>query len=242
MYPNRNSQMCKSKALLTLALAGSIMIPAAAQQSAHVHGFASINLAIEGDELEIEFVSPADSIVGFEYEPSTAAERKAVKDAIALLQNPEKMFSLPASAGCELHEVEAERHAEGDHDGHGHDEHAKHDDHDDHDHDEHAKHDDHDDHDHDEHAKKDDHDDHDHDEHAKHDDHDHDHDKADADETHSEFHAHYHFDCKNPAIAEIGLRVFKTWPKIEQVRVQALTPGGQTGGNIEAGDPVIRLQ
>ncbi len=224
--------MFKFNSLLSLLIAGSMTAPAVAQQSAHVHGFASVNLAIEGDELEIEFVSPADSIVGFEYEPSTAAERKAVKDAIALLRDPEKLFALPASAGCKLHKVEAERHAEGEHGEHGHDEHAKHDDHDDeHGHDEHAKHDEHDD-------------EHGHDEHAKHDDHDdeHDHGKADAEETHSEFHAHYHFDCSKPAIAEIGLRLFETWPKIEEVRVQALTPNGQTGGNIKASNPVIRLQ
>ncbi len=227
---------------LAIAIAAAAATPALAQQSAHVHGIASINLAIDGEELQIEFVSPAESIVGFEYEPSTAAERKAVADAIALLRDPEKLFALPASAGCKLHEVEAERHADDEHAGHDdqdHDDHAKQDDHD---HDDHAKHDDHD---HDDHAK---HDDHDHDDHAKHDDHDHDdhakHDDHDHEEgaVHSEFHAHYHFDCSNPKIAEIGLPLFKTWPGIEQVQLQALTASGQTGGNIKAGNPVIRLQ
>ena len=215
--------MLQKTALLALAIACST--PAFAQQSAHVHGIASINLAIDGKELEIEFVSPAEGIVGFEYEPSTAAERKAVKDAIALLRNPDKLFSLPANAGCELHEVEAERHAEDEHDDH---EHAKHEEHDEHDHDK------------DEHAG---HDDHDEDEHAKHEDHDeHDHDAEDEGAVHSEFHAHYHFDCDGSGIKTIGLRLFETWPRIETVRVQALTPNGQTGGNIDAKDPVIRLQ
>ncbi len=211
--------MPKINGLISIAIACSMTAPAMAQQSAHVHGFASINLAIDGDELQIEFVSPAESIVGFEYEPSTAAERKAVADATALLRDPGKLFSLPASAGCKLHEVEAEQHTEGEHDAqdeHGHDEHAKHDEHED-GHDEHAKHDEHEDQ---------------HEDHA--------HDKANG--IHSEFHAHYHFDCDNPAISEIGLRLFETWPRIEKVRMQALTPSGQTGGNIEATDPVIRLQ
>ena len=221
--------MLKKFTLVTLAIACST--PAIAQQSAHVHGFASINLAIDDEELQIEFVSPAESIVGFEYEPSTAAERKAMADAIALLGNPAKLFALPASAGCELHEVEAERHAEGEHE-----EHSEHDE------DEHAKHDEHDDeHDEDEHAK---HDDHDEDEYAKHDDHGDEHASEDsgAGESHSEFHAHYHFDCKNTAIETIDLRLFETWPRIEEVRVQALTPRGQIGGNIDASDPIIRLQ
>lgn len=206
--------MFKEFTLVSLAIACSTT--AIAQQSAHVHGFASINLAIDDEELQIEFVSPAESIVGFEYEPSNATERKAVVDAIALLRDPAKLFALPASAGCELHEVEAERHSEGEHDEHGEDEHAKHDGHDEHGEDEHAEHDEHGD------------------EHA--------HEDSDAGETHSEFYAHYHFDCKNTAIEAIGLPLFETWPRIEEVRVQALTPRGQTGGNIEASDPVIRLQ
>ncbi len=180
--------MFKKLTLISLAIIFST--PAVAQQSAHVHGFASINLAIDGDELQIEFVSPAESIVGFEYEPSTAAEHKAVADAIALLRNPAKLFALPARAGCELHEIEAERHAE--HEKHGEDEYA--------------------------------------------------HEDSDTGETHSAFHAHYHFGCKNAVIETIALRLFETWPQIEEVRVQALTPRGQFGGNIGAGDPVIRLQ
>lgn len=209
--------MLKKSTLVSLAIACSA--PAIAQQSAHVHGFASINLAIDDEELEIEFISPAESIVGFEYEPSSTAERKAVTDAIALLRDPAKLFVLPASAGCELHEVEAERHAEGEHD-----EHAEHDA------DEHDEHDEHDEDDEDEHAEHDEHGD----EQA--------HEDSGAGESHSEFHAHYHFGCKNTAIETIDLRLFETWPRIEEVRVQALTPRGQFGGNIVTSDPVIRLQ
>ena len=131
-----------------------------------------------------------------------------VADAIALLRDPAKLFVLPASAGCELHEVEAERHGEDEHEEHG-----------EHDKDEHAKHDEHDEHG---------------DENA--------HEDSDTGESHSEFHAHYHFDCKNAAIETIDLRLFETWPRIEEVRVQALTPRGQFGGNIVTSDPVIRLQ
>ena len=224
--------MRKPYPLIPLLLTTSLTLPVWAQQTAHVHGIAELNLAIDGDELEIEFVSPADSIVGFEYAPSTDAERKAVADAIAKLRNPENLFDIPASAGCKLHEVEVERHAEGDHDDH--DDHK-----DEHDHDDHDDHkDEHDHDDHDDHKDKHEHDDHDdHKDEHNHDDHGHDEAK-----THSEFHAHYHFDCANPGIETIGLRLFETWPEIETVRVQALTPAGQTGGNIEAKDPIIRLQ
>lgn len=194
--------MRKPPFLIRLTLLISVSMPATAQQSAHIHGFAEINLAIDGGELQIEFISPADSIVGFEYAPLTGIEHQAVTDAITLLRDPDRLFDIPTSAGCKLHEVHARRHTEGDHD----------------DHDDHA----------DEHAHEG------HDDHAGHDDHD--------EATHSEFHAHYHFDCEHPSIEAIGLRLFDTWPTIESVRVQALTPGGQTGGKLDANDPVIRLQ
>lgn len=215
--------MTAKPALLALALACAM--PVAAQQSAHVHGFATLDLVVEDGELVIEFSVPADSLVGFENAPSTAAERQAVDDALAKLRDPARLFALPSSAGCELHEVEAERHAEGD-DEHDEHEHAEHDGHDD----EHAEHEDHDD---------DGHDEHDGDEHAEH---EHDHENKADSASHSEFRAHYHFECDGNAIAEIGLRLFATWPRIEKVRLQALTPTGQTGGNIEGDDPVIRLQ
>ena len=105
----------------------------AAQQSAHVHGIATLNLAMEGDELEIEFVSPAGNIVGFEHEAVTAAERRAIRDAIEQLRKGNELFDLPLAASCSLHVAEVE-HGHGEEeereDGHGHDaEHADHDEH-----------------------------------------------------------------------------------------------------------------
>lgn len=188
------------KSIPFLLMLGSLCTPAIAQQSAHVHGVASMNLAIDEKEIQIEFVSPADGIVGFEYEPSNTSEHQAVKDAITLLRNPETLFSLPRYAECDLHEVEVERHAEGEHDEHGH---------------------------------NNDHDEHGYDDHA--------HLESDMSGSHSEFHAHYHFDCNGSPISEIELTLFKNWPKIETLEVQALTPNGQTGGNINASNPVIRL-
>ncbi len=241
--------MFKKTTLFSFLMACSV--PVLAQQDAHVHGIASMNIAVEGEELQIEFVTPSDGIVGFEYAPSTAAEIKAVADALSTLENPRSLFIIPTSAQCKLHEVEVERHAEGDHDDHAHDEHDHdkhaHDDHghDEHDDDKHA-HDEHghDEHDDDKHAHDDHgHDEHDHDKHAHdehgHDEHDHDkHENAEAE--HSEFHAHYHFDCEGP-VKTIELTLFKNWPRIETLRFQALTANGQTGGNSDASNPEIRL-
>ena len=196
----------------------------AAQQSAHVHGIATLNLAMEGDELEIEFVSPAGNIVGFEHEAVTAAERRAILDAIEQLRKGNELFDLPLAASCSLHVAEVE-HGHGEEekreDGHGQD--AQHDD------DEHG------------HAGEDGdgtHSGHE----AKHDDDDeHEHPGEDGD-THSEFHARYRCECNGSAIETIGVRLFEHWPRIEAIRVQALTPDGQFGGVAKADDPVIRLR
>ena len=141
---------------------------------------------------------------------------------------------------------------------------AKHDDGDEHEHDgeegdsTHSGHDDGDEHEHDgeeEHgthsgheAKHDDGDEHEHDgeegdsTHSGHDDGD-EHEHADEDgDTHSEFHARYRCECNGSAIETIGVRLFEYWPRIEAIRVQALTPGGQFGGVAKADDPVIRLR
>ena len=103
----------------------------AAQPSAHVHGVATLNLAVESDELEIEFVSPAGNIVGFEHEAATAAQRRAIQDAIDQLRKGNELFDLPLAASCSLHVAEVE-HGHGEEekgeDGHEHDaDHADHD-------------------------------------------------------------------------------------------------------------------
>ena len=221
----------------------------AAQQSAHVHGIATLNLAMEGDELEIEFASPAGNIVGFEHEAVTAAERRAIRDAIEQLRKGNELFDLPLAASCSLH-VAAVEHGHGEEekreDGHGQD--AEHDDGDEHGHageDGDGTHSGHE-------AKHDDGDEHGHagedgdgthsGQGAKHDDGDeHGHAGEDGD-THSEFHARYRCECNGSAIETIGVRLFEYWPRIEAIRVQALTPDGQFGGVAKADDPVIRLR
>ena len=173
----------------------------ATQQPAHVHGIATLNLAMEGNKLEIEFVSPSGNIVGFEHEAVTAAERRAIRDAIEQLRKGNELFDLPLAASCSLHVAEVE-HGHGEEekseDGHGRD----------------AEHDDHD-----EHGQA-----------------------VEEGDTHSEFHAHYHYECNGSAIGTIGVRLFDYWPRIKGIRVQALTPDGQFGGVAKADDPVIRLR
>lgn len=135
-------------AVTTLAL-GLGAAPSSAQDSreldAHVHGVTKLQLAVEGNEVEIRLEAPGMDIVGFEHAASSEADKAAVDAALALLRDPASSVVLDAAAGCTLSEAEAALMSDdhGDHDedhaeDHGHDD--DHDgDHADDDHDDHAE-------------------------------------------------------------------------------------------------------
>lgn len=75
-------------------------------QKAHEHGVGTLNIAIDGKEVEMELTAPGADIVGFEHAPSTEGQTKAVRDAVARLKDGSKIFSFPAAARCEMEEAE----------------------------------------------------------------------------------------------------------------------------------------
>ena len=88
----------------------------------HEHGAASLNIALEGNALEIELETPAMTIVGFEHEAKSADDTATLASARAQLEKPLTLFVLPADAQCVVAEVEVESPLFGndDHDHHGH--------------------------------------------------------------------------------------------------------------------------
>jgi len=104
------------------------------QLDSHEHGHATLNVAVDGNSLAIEFESPAANIVGFEHKPENHEQEEAIEKAEAMLSQAGTMFGLPGAAGCTLAKVEVEA----PHDDH-HDDHKdeKHDDHKDEKHDDH---------------------------------------------------------------------------------------------------------
>jgi hypothetical protein len=70
---------------------------------AHDHGAAEINLAVDGKKVDMEFHAPAQSIVGFEYVPTTAADKKKQADALAGLKaNIAKIVIFDPKLGCTI--------------------------------------------------------------------------------------------------------------------------------------------
>ena len=97
---------------------------------AHEHGVAILNLALEGNDLYIEFTSPAANIVGFEHHPRTNEQRDAVKAAVNKLQEGNALFVLSAESESKLLkssvvtdiDKDTDHHSESEH-AHGEDEH-----------------------------------------------------------------------------------------------------------------------
>jgi len=106
----------KSLQLRLVVLAGTVLLAQAGhgvsaaerEHAAHLHGVGTLNVAIEGDEVEIELIAPGADIVGFEHAPETAADKAAVDNAVAALKNGAGLFAFPPGAGCRQEGAEVE--------------------------------------------------------------------------------------------------------------------------------------
>lgn len=93
---------------------------------AHEHGVASLNVALDGQVLEIQLQSPAMNLVGFEHEAKSDADKAKVAAARQHLEQPQALFALPIEAKCALQDSELDSPLFG---GHAHEEHEHADEH-----------------------------------------------------------------------------------------------------------------
>lgn len=103
--------------------------------SAHEHGVARLNVALDGQTLELELESPAMNLLGFEHAATSNADKATLNAARESLEQPLALFSLPAQAGCSVASTEldsplfggkAHGHTHAEEHGHGH-QHGEHD-------------------------------------------------------------------------------------------------------------------
>lgn len=66
----------------------------------HEHGVAQMNLAIEGDSLQISIKVPLESLLGYERAPRTDAERAAATALLKRFKQTQPVLALPAKAQC----------------------------------------------------------------------------------------------------------------------------------------------
>jgi hypothetical protein len=91
------------KTLLAASMAIAFAVPALAQlPGAHVHGQASLEIAVDGETVQLNLYSPLDNLLGFEHAPRTEEERRAVRAMDAKLHQARSLFVFTPSAGCRL--------------------------------------------------------------------------------------------------------------------------------------------
>jgi hypothetical protein len=179
---------------------------------AHVHGLSKLTVAMDTKSLEIQLVSPAMNLVGFEHKATSKQDIVAVKKAELILGQQDSLF-LIAGGDCEHLSSSIDSGDLLETDGH-------HDDHDDH-----EKHNDHDDHDkHDEH-------------HA----HDH-HNENDHKESHSEMVASYSYSCNDSSkLSSIKVSLFESFPGIETINAMWVMPSNQGSVRLTAKNSTIEF-
>ncbi|TGS23675.1 DUF2796 domain-containing protein, partial [Mesorhizobium sp. M2D.F.Ca.ET.185.01.1.1] len=90
----------KRLAALSLLLAASAAQAHDVRQlGAHVHGQATVDLALDQQSLDVSLQAPGIGILDFERPPANAAEQAALARATALLQGG-SWVTLPTAAGC----------------------------------------------------------------------------------------------------------------------------------------------
>ncbi len=95
--------MRKSLAFLLTLLGITVASPGLAQSArghAHVHGVATLDVAVDGDTLVLGLQSPLDSLLGFEHRPRNDKEKAAVQTMANTLRQPAELFVLPIAAQC----------------------------------------------------------------------------------------------------------------------------------------------
>ncbi|WP_373999151.1 DUF2796 domain-containing protein [Bdellovibrio bacteriovorus] len=81
----------------------SAMVFAAREQGAHVHGSGKASLAFDGKNGKIELHVPAESIIGFEHQAKSKADKQKKDKALAKLEEKiGEMIVLDPALKCEI--------------------------------------------------------------------------------------------------------------------------------------------
>ena len=223
MQKDKNFRSVRHRPLL-YATAICVLTSASAHAQ-HVHGVIELGVVVEDGAVAVSLTAPLSDAVGFEHAPESDEQLELIRQAAAILSNPDAMFGLPDSASCTISDTSIDGPAYvmehiGDDvagtvlSGHDHDEHE-----------EEAGHD------HEEHEEAAGHDHEDHDESAAHDHDDHDDDSAahdhDDSEQHAEVSASYQWQCANASdLDSLALRFTEGFVGVETIEVQILTSAG----------------
>jgi hypothetical protein len=87
------------------ALMSSPPIVCAHELGAHVHGVATLQVAVDEKTMTLNFSSPLDNLLGFEHVARDAKQKAAVKIMADSLNHADQLFIPTADAQCTLQSV-----------------------------------------------------------------------------------------------------------------------------------------
>ena len=111
--------------LVCVFVSFDILAQVVRQKDSHEHGAAKLMMAMEGKKLQVEFEVPSESLIGFEHFPKSQSNRKNFNEAIKILSDPSKLFSMPIKAECLLVGMNVSQSLFSNEEEHGHDESEK---------------------------------------------------------------------------------------------------------------------
>lgn len=82
-----------------LLLAAALSLSALAAPP-HVHGVASLDVAVDGNTLSLHLESPMENLIGFEHPAYDPAQKEALNRLLAQLRRPAELFVPTPAAGC----------------------------------------------------------------------------------------------------------------------------------------------
>lgn len=88
------------RALLAAGVATALSQNPALAAGAHEHGVARLDVALDGNQLQLQLQSPLDNLVGFERAPRNERERQALETALARLRDAGALWRPDAQALC----------------------------------------------------------------------------------------------------------------------------------------------
>ena len=71
----------------------------------HVHGVVELGVVVEGSTIAVSLDAPLSDVVGFEHAPENDEQLERIRQAAAMLSNPDAMFGLADSANCTISET-----------------------------------------------------------------------------------------------------------------------------------------
>ena len=220
---------------LPLCLIAAIPLANAQSLESHVHGEATLNLVSGDRQLQVEFISPAMNLLGFERGPASDEETESLNTVIQDLQSAEWLLG-NAMANCEASTVafEAPDYGPATHESEHEHEHEE----TEHQHEEHG----HEgtEHQHEEHGHEGT--EHQHEEHGHEGDEEHE-DHAGPDTVaHTEFRVEYRYQCPEVPPRVIKVTAFDRYAGIEKITVQWVVGRQQGFAELIPNQPVLELQ